>query len=159
MAVMQRWIIAAVVSVIVLVAGAGFGFRAYKQNRATRIWLPIPTRAELTIDQRRDAVALLKKKLGEDELLTKVSVDTGYARDMALADDAAGAADLRQRLFVEIGTADTPAGKVPSINVGFNCKVKEFDRMKKVTNRLMADIGVILGAPAASDDLSDEPGL
>jgi len=38
-------------------------------------------------------------------------------------------------------------GVVSGINVGFNCKVKEFGKMSKATDRLMADIGIILGRP------------
>jgi hypothetical protein len=117
------------------------------QDRPTRIWLPIPTKPELLLEQRQDVVTLLTEKLSELSLLTLVSKDSGYAKDMGLATDEDGAEDLKQRLFVEIGTADSPGGKVPSINVGFICKVKEFERMKKVTNRLMTDIGIVLGLP------------
>lgn len=139
------------VFVVLLAGGAGIGYwkyRDYKQNKPTRIWLPIPTKPELSLEQRQEVVTLLKEKLSELPLLTKVSKDSKYAEDMGLATDEAGATDLKQRLFVEIGTAESPAGKVASINVGFSCKVKEFERMKKVTTRIMVDIGNVLGLPA-----------
>jgi hypothetical protein len=148
---MQRWIVAAVVFAVLAVSGAGIGYwkyREYKQNKPDKIWLPIPTKPELSLEQRQEVVTLLTEKLGELPLLTKVSKDSGYAKDMGLATDEAGAKDLKQRLFIEVGIAETTGGKVPSINVGFHCKKKEFDKMKKVTNRLMADIGIILGLPA-----------
>lgn len=144
---MQRWIVAAVVFVVLLAGGAGFGYRYYKQNKQTQIWLPIPT-PEMELKERKTVAAMLKEKLSDLDLLTRVSKDSGYAQEMGLANDAEAAKDLQQRLFTGIGFADTPSGKVPSVNVGFNCKVKEFDKMGKPTQRLKNDIGNLLGKPA-----------
>jgi hypothetical protein len=71
---------------------------------------------------------------------------------MGLPSDEEGAKDLLKRLFAEIGYAETAKGRVPSINVGFACKVKEFKKMDKVTKRLMVDIGQALGAPASKSE-------
>jgi hypothetical protein len=148
---MQRWIVAAVVFVVLLVSGAGIGYwkyREHKQNLPTRIWLPIPTKPELALEEREKVATLLREKLSDLALLTQVSKDSGYAKEMGFPADEEAAKDLQKRLFAEVGLAETPNGKVPSINIGFDCKVKEFGKMTKVTNRLMADIGIILGLPA-----------
>jgi hypothetical protein len=155
---MQRWIVAAVVFVVLGIGGlsaAYFGYHKYKQNRPTQIWLPIPTKPDLELKQRREIAAMLKTRLSDLALLKRVSQDTGYASEMGFANDDEAAKDLQQRLFSEVGTADTPSGKVASINVGFNCKVKEFGKMGKATNRLMDDISAALGAPRP-DPLEDE---
>jgi hypothetical protein len=126
--------------------------REHKQNLPTRIWLPIPTKPELELEKRQEVATLLKDKLSDLALLGRVSKDAGYAKEMGFPTDEEAAKDLQKRLFSEVGTADTPSGKVASINVGFDCKVKEFGKMRKVTNRLMADIGIILGLPAPNQE-------
>ena len=137
---------------MLLVGGVGFGYRIYQQNRDTRIWLPIPTNPELSMTQRKEVAAMLRDQLSDPALLARVSKDSGYATTMGLPSDEAGAKDLLKRLFAEVGTAETTKGRVPSINVGFECKVKEFKKMDKVTKRLMVDIGLVLGAPASKSE-------
>jgi len=92
-------------------------------------------------------VKLLKQKLGEHALLVQVSKDVGLAKKMKLASDEEAANALGKRLFVELGKADSPVGKVPSLNVGLNCKVKEFKTMGEVVNRLRKDVFRILDIP------------
>ncbi len=147
---MQRWIIAGLVFIVLLTGGGYFAYRSYQQNRATRIWLPLPT-PEVSVEQRREMTVMLNEKLKDPILLEAVCKDSGYAKTMGLASDEEGAKDLLKRFFCEIGTADTPGGKVPSINVGFSCKVKEFSKMGDVTNRLRKDILLILGLPESVD--------
>lgn len=129
---------------MVLMGGGYFAYRTYQQNRMTRIWLPLPA-PQATVEQRKAMTATLLEKLSDPALMASVCKDSGYAKTMGLPSDAEGTKDLLGRLFCETGTADTPAGKVPSVNVGFNCKVKEFGKMDKVTNRLRKDIIEILG--------------
>ncbi len=134
------------VFVVLVVGGAGSAYwiyREHKQNLPTKIWLPVPT-ADWTAEERIEDAAMLKEKLSDLALLVQISKDSGYAKSMGFVTDEVAAKDLQRRLFTEIGTADTPSGKVPSINVGFNCKVKEFGRMSKVTNLLKVDIGTLL---------------
>ncbi len=137
---------------MLLVGGVGLGYRTYQQNRDTRIWLPIPTNPELSLAQRKEVAAMLQEQLRDPALLARVSKDSGYAATMGLPSDEEGAKDLLKRLFAEIGYAETAKGRVPSINVGFACKVKEFKKMDKVTKRLMVDIGLVLGAPASKSE-------
>lgn len=133
-----------------LLMGAGaFGYRFYQQNRNTRIWLPLPIPAA-TSEQRQEMAATLRKKLSDPALMGAVCRDSGYAGTKGLSADEA-TKDLLGRLFVETGTADTPNGKVPSVNVGFNCKVKDFEKMKKPTNRLRDDIMKLLGVADSGD--------
>jgi len=146
---MQRWIIAGLVFLVLLMGGAAFGYRTYQQNRNTRIWLPLPV-PEATVEQRREMAADLRAKLGDPVLMGAVCKDSGYAGPMGLAADEATKA-LLGRLFVEVGTADTPTGRIPSVNVGFNCKVKNFDKMKKPTNRLRDEIMKILGVSGSNE--------
>lgn len=147
---MQRWIVAGLVFLVLLVGGGYFAYRTYQQNRTTRIWLPLPT-PKMTVEERRQTTASLLEKLSDPVLMAAVCRDAGYAKTMDFASEEEGTKDLLKRLFCEIGTADTAQGKVPSINVGFSCKVKHFGKMGEVTNRLRKDILEILGRPAPDE--------
>jgi hypothetical protein len=125
--------------------GGAIGYRTYQQNRPTRVWLPMPIDTARPLEMRDKTVAILKQRLSDPVVLAAVSKDAGYAKNSGIESDAAAAKDLARRLFVEIGTADTPLGRVPSINVGMECKVKEFRIMRAVVNRLKTDVFKILG--------------
>ena len=142
------------VFVILSVFGVGFAYHTFQQNRPDRIWLPIQTNPEMSLAQRKELAAMLKEKLGDPALLARVCKDSDYAATMGLPSVEEGVKDLQRRLFAEVGTAETTKGRVPSINVGFVCKVKESKakKMEKVTNRLMVDIRLILGAPGSKED-------
>ncbi len=142
---MQRWIVAAGVLLVLIVGASAFAYRSYQQNRATQVWLPISIKPDQPAERLASTVLKLKQGLSAHALLVQVSKDVGLARKMHLPTDAAAADALEERLFVEIGTADSPLGKVPSLNVGLHCKVKEFHVMSEVVNRLRKDIFSLLG--------------
>ncbi|MCX6874707.1 MAG: hypothetical protein NTW21_13005 [Verrucomicrobia bacterium] len=146
---MQRLIVAAgILLVLMLMAGGSwFAYRTYQQNRSTRIWLPLPINLDLSAERRQEMVKMLKTKLSEPALLVQVSKDVGLAKRLKLATDEAAGNDLGKRLFVELGEAETPKGKLPSINVGMTCKVKEYKTMDEVMSRLRQDVFKILGVP------------
>lgn len=149
---MQRWIIAAAVLLVLMVGSAAVALRVHRQNQATQVWLPMPINPALSSERREATVVLLKQKLGAHSLLAQVSKDVGLTKKMKYTSDDEAAADLGKRLFVELGQADTSNGKVPSINVGMKCKVKEFKTMGEVTNRLGKDIFAILGIQEPAKD-------
>ncbi len=137
---------------VIALGGGAFAYRNYKQNLDTQIWLPMPINQERPVELREKTVKVLKQKLSDPVLLAQVSQDVGLVKKMRLVSDEEVAKDLAKRLFVEIGTADTARGKVPSINIGFNCKVKEFGMMSDVVNRLRKDIFKILGIPQPKNE-------
>ncbi|MBN8458872.1 MAG: hypothetical protein J0M04_13645 [Verrucomicrobia bacterium] len=148
---MQRWIIAAAAFMVLFLVLGAFGYRTYQQNRNTRIWLPLPA-VEASPEQRKEMADTLKKKLTDPETMAAVCRDSGFAKTFGFSSEEEAVKSLLTRFFCEIGTADTSNGKVPSINVGFNCKVKEFHKMDKVTGRLREDILKILGVPEGGGD-------
>ena len=90
---------------------------------------------------------MLKTKLSDQTLLVKVSRDVGLTSKLQLASDEEGAGKIRETLFVRAGEADTPMGKVPSINIGITGKFKDRDISGAITVRLMTDVRKILGLP------------
>lgn len=127
---MQRWIIAAGVFLALLLGGGVFGYRAYRLNKPIHpVLLQYTIPAESTPKERADKMELLKRLLREPALLTRVSKEGGLAKKLQMTTDEAAANELGKRLFVELGEADTPQGKLAVIKIGLDCKVKEFDTM------------------------------
>jgi hypothetical protein len=142
---MQRWIAVGVVAMMVLLGGAWFAHRVYKQNRPQPIWVPMQINPELPAAKRDAIIKELKAKLSEQQVLLKVSQDLGLTKKWQLATDAACANKIREELFVRSGEADTPKGKVPSINIGVTGKNKESAISSEIALRLMDDVWKILG--------------
>lgn len=134
---MQRWIIAAGVFLVLLAGGSAFGYRAYRLNRAIHpVLLQFPVPGETTQDERNAAAKLLRHKLSEAALLAQVSRQAGLARKLNLASDESAASDLGKRLFVEVGEADLPQGRLAVIKIGANCTVGEYNAMVCVSEQL-----------------------
>jgi hypothetical protein len=142
---MQRWIAVGVVTLILLMSSAGVGLYYYKQSRPYPIWVPLKINPEFSNEKRDEIVKALKTKLTEHELLLKVSQDVDLKRKWRLASDEEGARLIGERLFVELGEADTPMGKVPSINVGVRGTKKEMGVSGEISMRLIEDVWAMLG--------------
>ncbi len=134
---MQRWIIAAGVLLVILLGAGAFAYHTYKVNQPVHpVLLQFPIPVQSTSKERNDRLEWLKRILLEPALLTKVSKNAGLAQKLQLATDDAAANDLGKRLFVEIGEADTPQGRVPVMKIGLHCKVKEYNTMINVSSPL-----------------------
>lgn len=145
---MQRWIVAAVAAVLLFCGmgvGGFFAYRTYKQNRPAPVWVPMPINPELPMAKRDEIIDKLKVRLGETDLLAKVSKDVGLVQKWHLPSDEACAAELGRRMFVRAGDMDTPMGKVPAIHIGLTGKRKEREVSSEVAMRLMDDVWKILG--------------
>lgn len=146
---MQRWIAVAVVAVMLLLGGGWYAHRAYKQNRPQPMWVPLPINPQLPTAKRDALIQELKTKLGDQARLVKVSRDVGLTKKWHLASDDDCAKQIRQNYFVRAGEADTPMGKVPSINIGVTGKSKDREISGEIAMRLMVDVQEILGIPPA----------
>jgi hypothetical protein len=144
---MQRWIAAGLVIMVLFLGGSYYGYRTYKANRPSPMWVPLAIKPD-TENAKRDAMILeLKTKLSEQEVLTKVSQDLGLKEIWNLPTDDACAEALRERLFVRSGDVATKMGPMPAIHIGVNGKAKEVKLSEKIALRLMDDVWKILGVP------------
>jgi len=114
----------------------------------TKVWVPLPLNAEVTEEQRQGVTADLERKIRDHELMLEIAKETDLASKLKLPSDEAAAQRIEQQLFVELGEADTPIGRVPSINVGMNCKVKHFKLMGEVSTKIMEHVWKMLGIKA-----------
>jgi len=145
---MQRWIAAVVVAMMLLGGGGLYAYYVYKQNRPSPVWVPLPIKPEFSNEKRDALVNELRMKLSKPEVLEQVSKDVGLTKKWRLPSDAEGAREIGKRLFVQVGEADTPRGKVPSINIGVTGKRKERLVSNEIVMRLMDDVMKILGIKA-----------
>ncbi len=104
--------------------------------------MPLPINPELPAEKRKEIATELKKSLMKPEVLLQVSKDLGLPKVLGLPTDEAAANEVAQRMFVEVGEADSPTGgKVPSINIGIKGKRKDAGGFRK--NRDAADAGCL----------------
>jgi hypothetical protein len=144
-AIMQRWIVAGVVAMLLMGAGGYFALKTYKQNLPAPMWVPLPINPELPVAKRDEIITQLKTELSKSERLVKVSRDLGLARKWEFSSDEGAAEELASRLFVKEGEADTPKGKVPALHIGVKGRRKETELSGKIVMRLMDDVWEILG--------------
>lgn len=148
---MQRWIAIGLVMALFAVGGAAYGLHLYKQSRPHPVWVPMPINRELTEERGREIARELKVKLEDKALLARVSQDIGLAKLWEMPTDEVAAAEISKRLFVDLGEMDSPAGKVPSINVGVRGPARDKEISGKLAVRIMEDVRKLLGIkpPAA----------
>ena len=148
---MQRWIAVGVVAMILLIAGGGFARHIYHQNRPQAMWVALPINAELPMAKRDALIKDLKAKLSEQALLVRISRAEDLPHKWNLPSDNDAVRKLRECLFVRAGEADSPMGKIPSINIGVTDKYKEQAVSGAISVRLMDEVRKILGIPAAKE--------
>lgn len=130
---------------VLMLGGGGFAYHEYRQNRPHPIWVPVPINPALPVEKRDEIAKDLKAKLSKIEILLKVSHDLGLPKKWNLASDEAAAQVIADRLFVRVGEADGPMGKVPAINIGVSGKEKDKVMTEKLALRLMEDVWKIAG--------------
>ena len=142
---MQRWIVIAVVGALLFGLGGGFALWTYRENRPKKVWVPLALNEQLPEEKREELAGQIKGKLLEGPIIQNAVKETGLTNKLKLSSDGEAEAEVRKRLFVEVGEADTPVGRVPSINIGFNCQRKSYDAMGTVAMRIMQDVWDMLG--------------
>lgn len=134
-----------VVATFLLAGGGGFAYWSYKQNLPSPMWISIPMKHELPVEQREKIARELEAKIEEPGILNKVTQDLNLAAKWKLANGEAVTAELKKRIFVRVGEMTTPAGKYPSMNVGVDGPRKEGSISKEIATRIMEDVWKILG--------------
>lgn len=148
---MQRWIVIAVVGAILFGLGGGYALWTYRQNRPQKVWVPLALNENLPEEKREQLAVEIKTKLLEGTSIRDAVKETGLAARLGFSSDEAAEADVRKRLFVEVGEADVPSDgttapkRVPSLNIGLNAQRKSFQPMSEVSMRIMKDVWKMLG--------------
>jgi len=130
---------------VLLLGGAFFTFKAYKQNRPSPVWVPLTINSKLSVEKQDEIARELKVKMSDPGVLAVVSHDLGLAEEWDLASDQAAADELGRRMFIRVGELETALGRTPTIDVGVDGKVKERKLSEKIAMRLVEDVFEILG--------------
>lgn len=130
---------------MLMVGGGGFAYWTYKQNRPNPVWVPLVINRELPEDKREEIAKELKAKLSKSEILRQISSDLHLAQKWHLPTDEVAAQEIAKRLFVRVGEADSPEGRVPSINVGVEGSRRDAAISGEIALRLMKEVWKILG--------------
>jgi len=138
--------------IVVALGGIGLmgGYVWLKNERANRpdaIWVPIPLNPELAHEQHLEFTDNLRKRLTEDAVLSKISIDVNHRVRGDFATEDASITDLRIRLMCEVGEYND----APSLNVGFRGVSRENSMLRELTERLMQDFNAIISTPPPSD--------
>ena len=141
---MQRWILAGIVALVLAIGGGGLGLRFYKQNRPDKVWVPLPINGDLSLEKRRAMTKELEQTLRQSIKFAELSKDVGLSQKWQLASDEEGGREIEKRLFVKLGDADTPTGRVPAIHIGVNGKVKEHAVLGALSVRLVDEVRRVL---------------
>lgn len=135
----------AAVGLSLLGGGALYGYREYWANQPDKVWVPLPLRADLSMADQKDAAEKIDAGLREDEVLRGVVGDLGLVGKLGVVDEDAAVKELGGRLFVEVGSADTPGGTVPSIHIGVRGISRENPLLMEMATRIMKDVWLMLG--------------
>lgn len=139
------------VAVTLLGLGGVFALWTYRQNRPQKVWVPLVIKEELPPEAREKLAKEIKVKLEEGDIIRNAVEDTDLALKIGVKSNAEAEAEVRKRLFVQVGEADLPpdasgiSKRMPSINIGINCQRKTFTPMGELAKRLMKDVWKMLG--------------
>lgn len=125
--------------------GARFAWREYHLSKPAKIWVPIALRADLSMADQKKLADQINERLHTDEVLRKVVTDLGLQVKFGLPSEDAAVKELERRIFVEVGTAETPAGLVPSVNVGVSGTGHEKVILEESSMRVVKDVWRMLG--------------
>lgn len=145
---MQRWIIAGVLALALMLGGGAFAYKTYKDykgNRPSPVWVPMRINPETPSEKQAEIVKELKMNLCTPEILARVSKEFNLRTEWKLASDEQSVDELGKRIFVRTGNRDTPMGRVPTIDVGVEGKARDRELSGKIAMRLMDDVWKILG--------------
>ena len=145
---MQRWILWVVlgaVGLVVMFFGARYAKRQYHLSQPNKIWVPIALRADLSMENQKELAVQIEEKLRTDEILRAVVADVGLREKFKQPSEEAAVKELNRRLFVDVGSADTPNGSVPSINIGVAGTGHESDILGEASMRIIRDVWKIIG--------------
>lgn len=140
---MQRWMLWAVLGVVGLVVmffGARYAKREYHLRQPSRIWVPLALRADFSMEDQKKLAEEINTSLRTDEILRAVVMDLNLRQKFKKPSEDAAVKELDRRLFVEVGSADTPNGSVPSINIGVSGIGHEADLLGEASMRIIREV-------------------
>jgi len=148
----------AVVGLVLLTGGGLYGYREYLRSKPAPIWVPLALRADISMGDQEKLAKEIEARLRTDEVLRNVVLDAGLQTKFGSPTEDAAVKELEKRLFVKVGTAETPQGTVPSINVGFTGTGREKEATGAAATRVIKDVWKMLGIDPETGKAINQPG-
>lgn len=139
------WACLGVVGLVALLFGAKYARKEYLLRKPDKVWVPLALRADISMAEQKKLAEEIDAKLRTDEMLRQFVIDVGLQEKFNQPSLEAAVKDLDRRLFVEAGTADTPTGTMPSINVGVRGTGHEHDILGEASTRIIRDVWRMIG--------------
>jgi hypothetical protein len=133
------------VSLVLMFFGAKYARSEYYLRKPAKIWVPLALRPDFSMEDQKNLAEQIDGKLRDGDLLRQVVIDVGLQEKFKQPSQDAAVKDLDRRLFVEVGTADTPAGPVPSINIGVGGTGHESKVLGEASTRIIRDVWRMIG--------------
>jgi hypothetical protein len=133
------------VGLVLMFFGAKYARSEYFLRKPSKIWVPLALRPDLSMAEQKKLVEQIDGKLREGDLLRQVVLDAGLQEKFKQPTEDAAVKELKRRLFVEIGSADTPTGSVPSINIGVSGTGHERKILGEASTRIFRDVCRMIG--------------
>lgn len=162
MDVMQRWMLWAglgAVGLVLMFFGARFAWREYHLSKPDKVWVPLALRTDLSMADQQKLADQINERLRSDVILRKVVADVGLQEKFGQPSEDAAVKELDRRLFVEVGSADTAEGLVPSINIGVRGIGHEHDVLGEAATRIIKDVWVMIGIDPVTGKPLERPPL
>jgi hypothetical protein len=134
------WAVLGVVGLVVMFFGARYAKREYHLRQPSRIWVPLALRADFSMEDQKKLAEEINASLRTDEILRAVVMDLNLRQKFKQPSEDAAVKELDRRLFVEVGSADTPNGSVPSINIGVSGIGHEADLLGEASMRIIREV-------------------
>ena len=162
MHVMQRWMLwiaFGVVSLVLMFFGAKYARHQYYLGKPDKVWVPLPLREGISVADQKKIADQIREKLHTDTILRKVVIDVGLKEKFKQPTEDAAVKELARRLFVEVGSAETPNGSMPSVNIGLSGIGHEHAVLGEAATRIIKDVWVIIGIDPITGKRLEQPSL
>ncbi len=134
-----------ILGLMLLTGGGLYAYREHLRGKPHPVWVPIPLRADISMENQKALAREVEEKLRRGEILRQVVIDADLQTKYGVPDQDAAVKELGERLFVEIGTVATPEGNVPSLNVGVKGTGHEKQASGDAATRITKDVWRMLG--------------
>jgi len=102
---MRKWLVPGIVAAVLLMGAVAFGYRTFKQSRPAPYWVVITLQVPSGDEQLKVIEKECREQVTGDAVILPVVRECDLAREWKLADENAAAAELRRRVFVQLGRA------------------------------------------------------
>ena len=134
-----------IVGLILLLGGGLYGYREYQNNKPGPIWVPLALKTSISMEEQNALAEQIDESLRNEKLLRQIVIDADLQDGFKQPTKEAAIEELKRRLFVKIGTADTPMGSVPSVNVGVSGTRREKKVLERAATRMIKDVWRMIG--------------